>query len=255
MAVAGLVREVRSDATFQGPIVVAGAGGLADVLRKELVRGGDERAVRMGGVDGAGAVVYVLAAPPTEDDARVLRQASQAKIPVVCVLAGPELEADVPHVLATDVVRVPAGSGFPVEEIAALLAARLAEKGTALAARLPVFRGALTERLVERASLRAGLVGVAAWIPGAELPVLTLLQIRLVLRLAACYGREVGPQLVPEIVAVMAAGIGLRGVARRALRTLPLPHVAVRGGVAYGGTRAVGEAAIRYFEARSRAEI
>ena len=120
-----------------------------------------------------------------------------------------------------------------------------------LAARLPSSRAALTERLVERAALRTGLVGAAVRLPGADLPVLTLHQLRLVLRLAACYGRPIDAQLVPEVLVVIGSGLGLRAIARRVLLTFRLPRGLVKGGVAYGGTRAVGEAAIRYFEARA----
>ena len=43
--------------------------------------------------------------------------------------------------------------------------------------------------------------------------------------------------------------IGIRALARKALRSLPAPDWAVRGGMAYAATRAVGEAAIRRFSA------
>ncbi len=48
-----------------------------------------------------------------------------------------------PYVLADDLVRIEPGHGFPVDEIAAAVARRLGDDGTALAARLPVLRGAV----------------------------------------------------------------------------------------------------------------
>ena len=82
------------------------------------------------------------------------------------------------------------------------------------------------------------------------MPVLTLDQVRLVLRIAAAYRLEIDRDRLPEVLAVVAGGFGLRGGARAAIRLVPFSGWAVRGGVAYGGTRAIGEAARRYFEAR-----
>jgi uncharacterized protein (DUF697 family) len=49
------------------------------------------------------------------------------------------------------------------------------------------------------------------------------------------------------------AGFAFRTVARELLDVVPFAGWAVKGAVAYTGTRAVGEAAERYFEARGRA--
>jgi uncharacterized protein (DUF697 family) len=48
---------------------------------------------------------------------------------------------------------------------------------------------------------------------------------------------------------VLGAGFGLRTIAREALDFFPGPGWLVKGAVAYAGTRALGHAAIRYFEA------
>ena len=62
----------------------------------------------------------------------------------------------VPYVLATDLVRVPPGAGFPVEEIATAVARLLGEDSTSLAARLPVLRDAVCEELIRAFSRRTG---------------------------------------------------------------------------------------------------
>ena len=82
-----------------------------------------------------------------------------------------------------------------------------------------------------------------------DFPVLTLNQIRLVLRLGAAHGVEIDQQRLPEVLATVAAGFGFRAVARQLLGAIPVAGWAVKGGVAYGGTRALGEAAMRYFAA------
>ena len=76
-----------------------------------------------------------------------------------------------------------------------------------------------------------------------------MLQVRLVLRIAHVYGHDVDPIRTPEVLGVVAGAYGWRALARKALRSLPAPDWAVRGGMAYAATRAVGEAAIRRFSA------
>jgi uncharacterized protein (DUF697 family) len=68
-----------------------------------------------------------------------------------------------------------------------------------------------------------------------------------VLRLASAHGVEVDQSRLPEVLGTVAAGFGLRAVARQLLGAVPVAGWAVKGGVAYAGTRAIGEAARRYF--------
>ena len=124
----GLVKELRVAAEDTRPLQVSGA--LAAQLEKELARGAAPGAVRAGGrIEDAAVLVRVLGGAPTEEDERELRAAKRAKVPVVVVQTGTEV-FDVPYVLATDVVMCRPGAGFPVEEIAAAVAARLGEGGT-----------------------------------------------------------------------------------------------------------------------------
>jgi len=245
MTVWGLVRELRTAAEETRPLVVSGP--LAEQLVKELSGGAAPGAVRAGGrVEGAGCLIRVLGGAPTEEDEQELKAAKRARVPVIVVQTGRE-DFEVPYVLATDVVTCQPGHGFPVEEIAAAVAARLGEAGTGLAARVPVLREPLSQQLVGSFSRKNGILAVAIFVPGADFPVLTLNQIRLVLRLAAAHGVEVDQKRLPEVLATVAAGFGFRAVARQLLGAVPIAGWAVKGGVAYGGTRALGEAAQRYF--------
>ena len=246
MTVWGLVRELKTAAQETRPLVVAGP--LAEQLAKELSRGAAPGAVRVEARSGdAACLIRVLAGAPTEEDERELKAAKRAKVPVVVVQTGTE-DFDVPYVLATDVVKCRPGEGFPVEEIAAAVAARLGEAGTGLAARTPVLREPLCRELIESFSRRNGILAVAIFVPGADFPVLTLNQIRLVLRIGAAYGVEIDQQRLPEVLATVAAGFGFRAVARQLLGAIPFAGWAVKGGIAYAGTRSLGEAAMRYFE-------
>ena len=245
----GLVKELRTSTQDARPLVVSGP--LAPQLAKELSRGGDPAAIRVDGRPEDGiALVRILGGAPTEEDERVLRDASRAGVPIVVVQTSPDEVFDVPYVLATDIVVCPPGSGFPVEELARVLAARLGESATGLAARLPVLRDVVAQALIERFSRQNGIIGVAVFVPGADFAVLTLNQIRLVLRLAAAHGVEIEPQRLPEVLATVGAGLGFRAIARRLLASVPVPVAGwlVKGGIAYVGTRVLGEAAQRYFQ-------
>jgi uncharacterized protein (DUF697 family) len=240
-----LLKELRIAAGDTRPLVVSGP--LAEQLQKELARGARGNAVRAGGApEDAAVLIRILAGAPTQEDEAELKSAKRAKVPVVAVQTGTE-DFDVPYVLATDVVKCRPGTGFPVDEIAAAVAARLGEAGTGLAARLPVLREPLCRELIESFSRTNGIAAVAIFIPGADFPVLTLNQIRLVLRLGAAHGVEVDQQRLPEVLATVAAGFGFRALARQALGAVPVAGWLVKGGIAYAGTRALGEAAQRYF--------
>jgi uncharacterized protein (DUF697 family) len=253
--VIGLVNELRKAVRDPGPIVVGGASQLAESLRRELVAGGDPSAVRTGApARGSSVYVHVLAAAVGDEDRQALKAANRARVPIVCVLAGPGLDPRVPYVLATDVVTTPAGQGFPVDEIAAAIAARIGEEATALAARLPVLRRPVVQQLIRHFSRRNAVLGVAIFIPGADMAVMTINELRLVLRIGLAHGFEVGTERAPEILTVVGSGFALRALARQLLAFIPVFGWVVKGAVAYAGTRAIGEAGARYFEARAEAQ-
>lgn len=242
------MRELRAGEGDRRPIVVAGVPALVPALARELRRNGDATAVREGGpARDAAALVYVLEREPAADDLALLREASQAEVPIVAVTEA-KLEA-VPYVLATDVVRVKPGAGFPLDEIGDALARRLGEGGTALAARLPSIRRSVCGELIRSFARTNGFVGAAVFVPGVDMPILTMNQVRLVLRIAIAYGQQVDASRALELLAVVGSGVGFRTVARELLGVVPFAGWAIKGAVAYSATRALGEAAVRYFEA------
>ena len=262
-AVWQIAREVRAAAEDLHPIIVAGAAEAVERIGAALAEGGEERWVRRlpetmpaaYDLDGAGVLILAVAvAEPSSDEEEALRLAERKKVPVVCILLGVPEEAipDVPHVLATDVVAVGPGHEVPVEPVLDHVAAQLEDKAYALAGRLPALRKPLCEHIVSSFSRQNGILGVAIFVPGADFPVLTLNQIRMVLRIAGAYGVELNRESAVEIIGVVVAGLGFRTIARQALAVIPFGGWALKGGVAYAGTRAIGEAAIQYFDAGGR---
>jgi uncharacterized protein (DUF697 family) len=240
MSLVALLRDIRQADRISKPLAVAGARELVPILARELRAGGDSSAVVEQDHEGAAALVWV-----GEPDEARLREAHRAKVPIVAVTEA----TTVPYVPAADLVRVPPGQGFPVEQIAAAVARRLEEDGISLAARLPVVRPAVTDRLISAASRRNGLIGVAVFVPGVDMPILTFNQLRMVLRIALAHGEGIDRARAFELLGVVGAGFTFRAIARSVLDFVPVGGWAVKGVVAYTGTRAVGEAAVRYFGA------
>jgi uncharacterized protein (DUF697 family) len=240
LAVMALLRDVRRGVDDPRPLAVAGARELVPLLARELRAGGDEAAVVEQVVEGAAALIWIGAS-----DEKTLEAAARAKVPTVAVTDAELLP------FADEVVRVPPGQGFPVKQITAAVARLLDEGGIALAARLPAFRGAVCAHLIDKASKRNALIGAAVFVPGVDMPILTLNQVRLVLRIALAHGEHVDRSRAIELAGVVGAGFGFRAVARELLNLVPVAGWAVKGAIAYTGTRAIGEAAVRYFEARS----
>ncbi len=238
-----LIKELDAAGRDWLPIAVGGATEIARMLEQELTRGGDAAAVRIGSPKEAAVYVHIA----TGDDEAALKAARRARVPIVAVSFG---EEELPFVYATDVVQVGPGERLPVDRVAEAIAARLGEDGAPLAARLPVLRRAVCNRIVASFARKNGLAAVALFVPGADLPVLALNQVRMLLLLDQAYGLELDPrQRLPEIVATVGAGLGLRAVARELLDLVPVAGWAVKGGVAYAGTRALGEAGIKRLEA------
>ncbi len=244
-AVRKLIKELNAAGDDRRPLAVGGARELATVLARDLTRGGDPSAVRIGDSDGAAVYVHIA----TGDDEAALTRARRARVPVVAIASG---DGPLPFVLETDVVRIHGGEKLPIDEIVVAVAAKLAAGGAPLAARLPVLRGAVCDRIVASFARKNGIVGAAVFIPGADLPVLALNQVRMLLLLDQAYGLQMEPrERLPEIVATVGAGLGLRTVARELLDVVPVAGWAVKGGVAYAGTRALGQAAVLRLQSKS----
>jgi uncharacterized protein (DUF697 family) len=244
-----LLQEIARTGRGEHVLAVGGAGGLAPLLRQQLLRGRAEpAAVRLGDPEGADVYVHVLEGECGREDVAVLRRAQRARVPAIAVAVGLVDETAIPYVRATDVVRIAAGQAFPLESIAQAIAERLGERGAPLAARVPLLRKAVSHELVASFARKNAIVAAAIWVPGADLPVLALNELRLVLRLAEAHGAagDVRERL-PELAAILGVGFGLRALARELLDLIPGVGWVLKDAIAYGGTRALGEAArLRY---------
>jgi uncharacterized protein (DUF697 family) len=270
------VRDVRAEIAPRGPLRMCGATAPLEELRRALLeadgtdatavdvfaarrlRPDDTKPLARAAVIVYGAEVVASLDDGTRTDLQVVGRAGR---PLVAVLEGVDLPdeplleaARVPGVHPMSVLPSKRGR-FPLRKAMRLLAERAGSAGPALAARLPAFRPYVVQHVIETASRRNGLVAAAVWIPGADLPILTAVQLRMMLQIGACYGEELSPDRAVELVSFLGAGFGLRTVARELLDFVPVAGWAVQGSVAYGGTRALGRAADEYFARGAPADL
>lgn len=135
-----------------------------------------------------------------------------------------------------------------VVRLGSWLSDTLGSKRLALAHNFAFMRRAVAEDAVKTTAWQNALVGAVTPIAGADMPIMTANQAKMMLQIAAAYGEPLGMERIKELLAVVGGGYLLRTVARQALTVVPVLGWAVKGGIGYTGTLAMGKAAVQYFE-------
>ena len=117
----------------------------------------------------------------------------------------------------------------------------------ALAKGYQAFRRPVCEEIIRNNARQNAVIG-ALPIPGADMPVMTANQARMVLNIAAAFGEELSMDRAKELIGVLAAGFGLRALSRQAVKFVPVGGWAASSVIAYAGTVAMGRSSILYFE-------
>jgi uncharacterized protein (DUF697 family) len=115
-----------------------------------------------------------------------------------------------------------------------------------LSRQFPIFRQEAAMQEVRATAKQNGIIGVIP-MPGADMPLMTANQIKMVLRMAAMYDLPMTVDRAKELLVVLGGGFGLRTLARQLVKIVPGPGWIVGGGIGYTGTLAMGRAAIEYF--------
>ena len=246
LAIGQVIRLVQETRRLEGSsphIAVAGtgAGELADALRE----GGDPGAVVVGGDPLLAAVVIVgIAGAPTDEDRSLLRRIARKGTPVIVIRHG--RGERIAHVLPGYVLD--AETEASPQDLAAAIARVAKADAPALAARLPVLRDAVAQRLILTTAVANALLAAAAK-PVPQLPVLTLAQSRMLLLLGLSRGTVLpsDPQQLavaagPSLAGALGVGLGARSLVRH----LPLRGPLVRAAVAFAGTGVLGAARTRF---------
>ena len=145
-------------------------------------------------------------------------------------------------------IPLPAAGGLSTEDLARRIVGSLDEDYLVpLAKGYPPLRRAAGEEIVRHNARQNALVGLIP-IPGADMPVMTANQARMVLKLAAAYGEELSMERARELLGVLAAGFGLRALSRQVVKVVPVGGWVAAAAIGYAGTLAMGRSTMLYFE-------
>lgn len=122
------------------------------------------------------------------------------------------------------------------------------DKRLAFALSFPFVRRPLSAESVFSTSAQNAGIGLVMFIPGADMPIMTLNQVKMLLQIAAAYGEPLDAHRVKELACVVGGAFACRTVARQLVGLVPALGWAVKAGIGYAGTFAMGCAAIEYFE-------
>lgn len=123
-----------------------------------------------------------------------------------------------------------------------------AEKKLAFSIAYPFVRRPLAYDAISSTALQNAGIGVVVFVPGADMPLMTANQIKMILQIAAAYGQPLGPERVLELLGVLVNAFIFRNISRQIAGLVPALGWAVKGTMGYLGTQAIGRAAIEYFE-------
>jgi uncharacterized protein (DUF697 family) len=230
---------------------VFAAGSIADrEQRSEALRNADL------------AIIVITPEMPNEQVARVAMSASLAPKRLV-ILVDREHDIQVADRLAKilgakteNIAFLPRmdSSGF-VNALTSKILDIMPDEKIALAASLDPFKDETARRIIAKAASQNALIGLLVFMPGADMPLLTMNQIRMVLQLSALYRQEISLKRAYEILGVVAGGYVFRELARELVAFVPVLGWLAKGAIAYTGTMAIGRLAIKFLELKSGNEL
>ena len=160
---------------------------------------------------------------------------------------------------SADVALMGAGAFEPFtldDERRAFLSRRMGEwvvatfrdKKLAFAQAFTFVRKPLALDAVNATSVQNAGVGLVVVLPGADMPVMTANQAKMALEIAAAYGQPLTAERVKELAAVVGGAFACRTAARQLVAVVPGLGWAIKAGIGYGGTKAMGHAIVEFFE-------
>ena len=121
-------------------------------------------------------------------------------------------------------------------------------KRLSFALAFPFVARPLSLEAVNATAVQNAGIGVVVFLPGADMPVMTANQMKMILQIAAAYGQSMTVERVKELLAVLGGAFVARSAARNVAALVPGLGWAVKGGIGYTATIAMGRSAIEYFE-------
>lgn len=122
------------------------------------------------------------------------------------------------------------------------------DKRLSMARAFPFVRRPLALDAVNVTAVQNAGIGLVPFLPGADFPLMTINQAKMVLQIATAYGEPMDAGRAREVIGVVAGAFACRSLARTVAGAVPALGWAVRAAIGYAGTAAMGRAAIECFE-------
>ncbi|MEB3236493.1 MAG: hypothetical protein VKO64_02560 [Candidatus Sericytochromatia bacterium] len=258
----GTWREVRAASAQPATLVLVAEAGRASVrwqaaLDPGLDHPGTLAVAEPGSLlpDADVALVLWPEGPWDEAAADRLARTLATRVPRMVLLPhGNEVDLAVATRRAARIAEVPQAEvlvgqdpGPAAEAVAAALGRLVPDHVVALGRQFTLLRRPLAMQEVAATAKQNAVVG-ALPLPGADMPLMTANQVKMVLRMAAMHDLPLDVKRARELLAVLGAGLGWRTVARQLAKFVPGPGWVVGAGMGYTGTTAVGRLALSWFQ-------
>lgn len=199
-----------------------------------------------------GTDLAVIVAGSSAESAKLLEHCRRQQITAVIVAVEGEMlkktSAAAGVMIPTESLISEGGPQRTLDKLAAFILHHMGDKSLAFAVNFPFVRKTLAEKVVADTAKQNAVVGGVVIIPGADMPVMTANQAKMILQIAAAYNQDIGPERIKELAVAVGGGFALRTVARQAVTAFPGLGWAIKAGIGYSGTLAMGKAVIQYFE-------
>lgn len=237
-------------------LVLAGDERLVELAQHRFSSGGTVPATWVGALPElpesfarSGEVLLVLVTPETEPEASqaILHLTSKGGA-VIAVDEGERATGRVSHP-GMSIARVSfSDSPDGWRKVFAACTTVAGNRSVILAQRYPALRQTAAQRVIDRTAAQNALVGAAFFLSGADMPAMTLNQMKMVLSLAGIHGESISMDRAVELVTTVGIGFGLRSVYRMLARRLPGGGWALKPLLGFLATMAIGLGALYYFE-------
>jgi len=123
------------------------------------------------------------------------------------------------------------------------------ELATSLGREIPKWRLVCAKQMVQRAALMSGVLGLEPT-PLIDLPLQIMIQLRMMLRIMATFGRPTADRYGREMLMTVTVGMLMRFFGMQLVRLVPIAGWLLAGLLAGVGTYSLGIGFIHYFECR-----
>ncbi len=271
------------DAEATKPISLIVAGPRRDEFLRDLQSAGPAAAdavlqresltdISLADTGGVGAAVYC---PEQETTNGALSAVAALPFPVFVVRTGDASMPDVARLRTSPGSSKPARGAASIYYVSAFslaemrkyllpdIAHAMRSDMVGLAAAIPAFRPVVAATLTLDCAMLCLKIGAASALAD-HIPILgivtggiasagdtiaiTALQMNLLLRIAAAYGKKRELARIIELIPVVGGGYAWRTLAREASGFIPVAGIPIKAAIAYAGTLVVGRAASYYYE-------